>query len=89
MEIVFDPYVYNELKNSPSSPSLSYYSLQDYVSPYIGTTKNDGIWLIKKWESGSMRYANISNNPTKTIYSDAWTDRADLVYELIEELTGI
>ena len=61
---------------------------------YIGTMDNNGSWLIKRIVEDAdcnitALYANLSNNPTQTTYTLAWTNRATLTYELIGSLTGI
>lgn len=59
---------------------------------YIGKEKNDGNWLVQEMDETSglvMRYANISNNATRTTYSAAWSNRATLSYALLENLTSV
>lgn len=63
------------------------------LTTYVGELKPTGEWLIKRIvdTSGDLAilYANESNNPAKTSYALAWTDRASLTYNLIETLTGL
>ena len=60
---------------------------------YFGKSEPDsGAWLIQKLNevdgtTVDMTYANLSNNGTVTTYDDAWTTRASLTYENIEDLT--
>lgn len=56
---------------------------------YVGKLTTTGLWLILSIDTTTgvvIRYANISNNSTKTTYTLAWTDRASLTYELLEDL---
>ena len=78
-----------------SSNSTEEFSINDVddassTTSYIGLAKSDGTWLIRKVVDSttfSIRYANVSNNSSYTDYSTAWTNRASLTYEQIEELT--
>jgi len=65
--------------------------IEDAVPMYIGKVRADGTWLLQKYNSttGSMTYANISNNPTVTGYNTAWTNRATLTYGGYETLAGV
>lgn len=75
------------------------YSLADYDDytttnvTYVGKMKSDGTWLfIKVDKTGnfkSFRYANISNNATKTTYALAYSDRTTLTYDYFNILTGV
>lgn len=63
--------------------------LDDYTTTsvtYVGQEDKDGTWkIIKIDETGNFpvfTYASISNNATKTTYSDAWTDRVTLTYNV-------
>jgi hypothetical protein len=50
---------------------------------YIGFENLDGGYFIERIVESSgkeIRFATIINNPTKTSYSSAWTDRASLVF---------
>jgi len=52
---------------------------------YIGEMDADGEWKIEKVDSSvgvSVTYATILNNPTFINYTDAWTNRATLTYEI-------
>lgn len=69
------------------------YQLNDFTdaaTSYFGLSDKDGTWLVKRLidASGTMRYANESNNPTVTDYSTAWTNRATLNYDLFGDLTN-
>jgi hypothetical protein len=46
---------------------------------YIGKQFRDH-WLIINASSTSIRYASVKNNPTRTTYTTAWTNRATLNY---------
>ena len=72
------------------------YKTNDYdvdgTTSYVGQQKADtGEWLLQKIEDASgdltITWANISNNALVTTYTDAWTDRATLTYNLIGDLT--
>jgi hypothetical protein len=57
---------------------------------YIGKEKEDGSWIVQKIDTTSdtvSRWAGVSNNPTLTGYTQAWTDRASLTYGLRSEAT--
>lgn len=77
--------------------NLSNYLIQDVEeigeTLYTGETLVNGTYLIKKiTESGSIttvRYANISNNATKTTYADAWADKNSLNYTYLYILSNI
>jgi arabinogalactan endo-1,4-beta-galactosidase len=52
---------------------------------YDGGEDPEGQWCIQKVDSTtgvSIRFATIKNNSTYTNYTDAWTDRASLNYDL-------
>lgn len=52
---------------------------------YDGGEDKEGQWCIQKVDSSgpiSIRFATISNNSSYTNYSDAWTARASLNYDL-------
>jgi len=51
---------------------------------YIGFENLDGDYFIQKIDATSgksIRFATIVNNPTRTTYALAWTNRATLTYE--------
>lgn len=51
---------------------------------YIGGEDKDGEWIVKKIDTtsgNSFQYASVTNNPTRTSYDLAWTNRATLTYE--------
>ncbi len=60
---------------------------------YLGQFKPEGSWLVKRiTETGddlAVDYANLSNNPTRITYTDAFTNRLTLTYEEIQNLTGL
>lgn len=60
---------------------------------YMGKENTDGDWLVSKIvESGqttTLTYANLSNNSGQASLTAAWTNRATLTYDLIENLTGV
>jgi hypothetical protein len=71
-----------------SNSGLGSYELQDKVSDgttvYLGNIDVEGNWYIAKVETGSttsFRYATVKNNPTKTLYSVAWTAKLTLDYD--------
>lgn len=66
-------------------------NLDDVDPMYIGKVISDGRWLIQRFGkvTGVMTYANVSNNPTTTTYSDAWAGRVGLVYGTFQSLTGV
>jgi len=50
---------------------------------YVGKEDASGAWLIMKIDESSgtsIQYATVSNNPTVTSYSNAWSNRATLTY---------
>lgn len=52
---------------------------------YIGKEDGNGAWLVQKIDTSSgtvFTYATVTNNPTYTTYSDAWTARASLTYNI-------
>lgn len=65
--------------------------IEDATPMYIGKVRADGTWLLQRYNSttGSMSYANLSNNPTVIDYGSAWTARASLVYGGYETLKGV
>lgn len=62
---------------------------EEGVTTYIGKGAA-GFWMISQLiESGkdlTMRYANIKNNSSYSTYSAAWTNRATLNYDLLENI---
>lgn len=58
---------------------------------YIGKAAVTGKWLIQLFSpaSGTMRYANVSNNSTYRTYADAWASKAALTYGNYELLSGV
>jgi hypothetical protein len=66
--------------------------IDDYTTAsvtYICQEDKDGAWLIKKIdETGNypvFTYATITNNPTVATYTDAFTSRVTLTYELFNQ----
>lgn len=55
---------------------------------YIGAETGDGVWQVKKIDSSGsfpiFRYASVSNNALVSTYSDAWTARVTLTYDIYE-----
>jgi hypothetical protein len=79
-----DPFIeYITQDEAPNATGVSYY----------GFTKIDGTWYIMARDKTSNpytdRYANLSNNLTRTTYVSAWTNRAILSYDYIFNLTGV
>jgi hypothetical protein len=73
---------------------LDPYSLNDLdgTDPlYIGKATSSGTWLVQRYgtAAGTMRYANLSNNPSYASYASAWAARATLTYGLFQTLTGV
>lgn len=58
---------------------------------YVGYMDEAGKWLLKKMVEGAntidMTYANISNNVLTPTYALAWTTRASLNYDDLEDIT--
>lgn len=77
--------------------NLTNYLIQDVDEVpgtlYAGAVLVDGTYLIKKIaQTGgltSIRYANISNNASKTTYLQAWTDRATINYTYLYTLSNV
>jgi hypothetical protein len=96
-------YYWNEFEGKvETQPNLKQSILDGYITheidvagstTYIGSMDLDGVWLIKRvQETGpdsSIDFANESNNGTYTDFTTAWTNRATLSYDLIENLTGV
>jgi len=74
---LLDPYALNDL---------------DGTDPlYIGKATSSGVWLLQNYSTsaGTMRYANLSNNPSYASYASAWAARGTLTYGLFQTLTGV
>lgn len=60
---------------------------------YVGKLTPNGKYLIEKITDNSgdliIQFANISNNPARFTYSNAWENRITLTYNLISNLTGL
>lgn len=53
---------------------------------YVGLEDKDGAWCVFVFDETTAtlpekQYATITNNPTTTTYSTAWTNRASLTYQ--------
>lgn len=71
-----------------SASTLADFSVNDIeedTTSYFGYTKPDGTWLVKSLTATSVGYATVSNNGTVTSYTDAWTDRAILIFERFDQ----
>ena len=66
-------------------------NLEDAVPTYIGKVNAEGVWLMQRYNSstGFMDYANLSNNATTVLYTDAWSGRVGLTYGGFQTLTGV
>ena len=56
---------------------------------YVGESTSGGQWRIKQVigdKDLTIRYATLVNNPSKTTYALAWTDRLALTYDRIENI---
>ena len=83
--------VSNPLPVTGGSP-VNGYSLNDFedgTTLYVGKAKPDGTWLLQRFVGGAMRYANLSNNPSVSTYSSAWSGRAALNYDLFQSITAV
>ena len=59
---------------------------------YIGKENTSGTWLLTQIDESNgvvLRYANVSNNSGYTTYATAWTNRATLDYDYLENITGV
>ncbi len=68
------------------------HDLDEASSPvtYVCKMNNNSDWLILKMDETSeleLQYANESNNPTYTTYGTAYTARASLTYEDLDQLS--
>lgn len=86
----------NPLAVQLSKELVNAYSVHDVAvvssTTYVGKETAEGKWLIVSIDESSgtvLRYANVSNNSGYTTYSSAWTARASLTYDYIENLTGV
>jgi len=55
---------------------------------YIGMENSEGNWYLKKIDTtsgNSFSHATITNNPSVTTYSSAWSNRATLTYQDFKE----
>lgn len=88
-----------ELRASPV-PVLS--GLSSYITQYVddaapitylGDITLAGIYMITRITDTAgdivIDYANISNNPSRTTLSLAWTNRVTLTYDVVSNLTGV
>lgn len=90
--LVFDP-VAQSLRRV-TSDAMNHYGTNDVDKNdngvvYEGLEDSDGGWqVVSISQDGgvtSNRYANIRNNAIYTNYTDAWTNRTTLTYELYGE----
>lgn len=74
---VFSPYALNDF--------------EDGTTLYLGKVKADGTWLLQRYvqSTGSMRYANLSNNAGVTTYASAWTNRLTLSYSEFQNISNV
>lgn len=91
---VFETVAYDPITNTVkrvTMDALNHYATNDVDTPdattvYEGLEDSDGGWQIvqttKDGNQNHMRFATVKNNNTYTSYSDAWTDRALLDYDL-------
>jgi len=60
---------------------------------YIGKSNPEGLWIVERIiETGgalSKKYANVSNNATRTTFTQGWTNRLTLTFTDFHNLTGI
>lgn len=74
---------------SPGASALSAYGQNDIddstSTEYYGKSRQDGAWCILKVESTGVTYATVTNNPSVTDYTTAWTGRAALVYGRLDQ----
>lgn len=80
----------NVVSSTESGGAYQTNNLDDGATIYVGKSKSNGTWLVEKFvqSTGVKTYANLSNNGSITTYSDAWTNRATLVYGRFDEITG-
>lgn len=71
----------NPAVNSPTD-GFGIVNVDDAAYPnFYGFVNKDGNWYIQKEnENGSFDFANINNNPSKTTYGTAWSDRESLTF---------
>lgn len=66
----------------------------DGSTSYVGMAKPDGdVWLVQRVVDTAgdleIRWANISNNASRTTFTLAWTNRATLTYNLIDDVVVV
>lgn len=77
------------IANLESDAGLQCNDVDDYTTAnttYVGLEDKDGVWCIKKLdETGNflvITYATITNNPTLTSFSTAWSARTTATYNV-------
>lgn len=71
-----------------SASTLADFSVNDIeedTTSYFGSTKPDGTWLVKSLTATSVSYATETNNVLVTSYTDAWANRATLIYQRFDQ----
>ena len=91
---VFETVAYDPITNTVkrvTMDAMNHYATNDVDTPdptttYEGLEDSDGGWqivqMVKTGNVLSNRFATNKNNLTYTTYSDAWTDRTLLDYDL-------
>ena len=59
--------------------------MDEGATSYYGQSSAGGAWKVIKLTDTSVSYATVSNNGTVTSYTDAWTNKAVLVYGRFDE----
>lgn len=59
--------------------------IEDGTTSYFGKSTSDGTYQIVKLTATAVSYATIANNGGVATYTDAWTNRATLVYGRYDE----
>ena len=84
------PAVETGLATSSNQLVLNSYSTNEVSSTvasvtYVGKEKGDGSWCVMKLDETTgmvITYATVTNNAGVTTYSDAWTNKATLTYNV-------
>ena len=65
-------------------PSTQYLlnNFENGTTLYVGAIADIKAWRVQRFNqtTGVMDYATVANNPSYTLYADAWTARATLTY---------
>ncbi len=69
----------------PQAPEFFTADIADGSPTYVGKTSIDGNWMVQKVTDALVSYATVTNNPSVTTYSAAWTDKTTLVYGRFDE----